>query len=330
MNIYDFDGTIYDGDSSIDFLKYSLKKSKKVILTIPKTILFFFLYLIKIKSKKQFKEQFFSFLKYYKNIDNHLLNFWKDHIKKIKPFYENKKSNNDVIISASPEFLLDFVSKQYKFTLIATKMDKHTGKILGENCYGEEKVKRLKKNKISKCKNFYSDSLSDKPVAKLAEKAYIVSGNRIIDMERYKPSLTKRIKMLLFDRDFIVFVMIGLINVFNGVWIAYVYSLFINNPIIAYIFGFITSLTIAYILNSLLNFKQRLSFKKYIKFAINNIPNFIIQVISVVLLIEILGISKIISYIISASIAVPITFLLVKKNVLKNNCCDINIVLFLL
>ena len=34
MNIYDFDGTIYDGDSSIDFFKYSLKKHKNLFLLL--------------------------------------------------------------------------------------------------------------------------------------------------------------------------------------------------------------------------------------------------------------------------------------------------------
>lgn len=92
----------------------------------------------------------------------------------------------------------------------------------------------------------------------------------------------------------------------------------IKNPIIAYVFGFLTSLCISYLLNSLLNFKVKLSINKFIKFAINNIPNFIIQVLCVVILIDLLDLPKLISYIVSAVIAVPITFVLVKLNVFKN------------
>ena len=43
MNIYDFDKTIYDGDSSIDFLLFEIKRNKKVFLTLPKTVLYAFL-----------------------------------------------------------------------------------------------------------------------------------------------------------------------------------------------------------------------------------------------------------------------------------------------
>ena len=34
INSYDFDKTIYDGDSSADFYKYCLKRNKKVLKPI--------------------------------------------------------------------------------------------------------------------------------------------------------------------------------------------------------------------------------------------------------------------------------------------------------
>ena len=51
MNVYDFDNTIYDGDSSIDFYLFCLKKNKKVIYLLPKQFLAFTLYKIKVKDK---------------------------------------------------------------------------------------------------------------------------------------------------------------------------------------------------------------------------------------------------------------------------------------
>lgn len=32
VNVYDFDGTIYDGDSTIDFYKFCLKKYKNMLV----------------------------------------------------------------------------------------------------------------------------------------------------------------------------------------------------------------------------------------------------------------------------------------------------------
>ena len=35
MNIYDFDGTLYDGDSTFDFIVFSLKKHPALVRFLP-------------------------------------------------------------------------------------------------------------------------------------------------------------------------------------------------------------------------------------------------------------------------------------------------------
>lgn len=317
MNIYDFDGTIYDGDSSIDFFKYSLSKNKKIILDIIPICFSMILYLLKFIEKEKFKSTFFRFVKRI-DLDKYVDEFWKKNDYKIKSFYRKNRLKNDIIISASPSFLLQPIAKKHDFILIATEVDKNTGKLIDKNCYGSEKLERLKKNGITKCDKFYSDSLSDLPCALLAKKAYIVSKDKIISWEDYKLSKKMLFLKTYLNRDFISFVFIGCINAFNGIWIAYVYSLFVLNPIAAYILGFLSSLIISYILNSKLNFKSKLTINKFIKFVVNNIPNFIIQVLCVIVLLNNLKFSKLLSYAISAVVAVPITFLLVKINVFKD------------
>lgn len=315
INIYDFDDTIYDGDSSVDFFKYVLKRNKKVLLTIPSILFAFILYMLKIKEKEYFKSKFFSFVKYYENIENVVDDFWKYNDCKVKDFYKKQHKDTDIIISASPEFLLKPVSKKYEFKLIASKVSTKTGEF-EKNCYGEEKVKRLKELGYNTCNKFYSDSLSDLPLKNISKKSYIVKGNNIIKWDDYKESKKKKIIKLFFDRDFIVFLFIGIINVFNGVVISLLYSKAFDD-ITSYILGFITSMTISYILNSYLNFKDKLSLNKYYKFALSNIPNFIIQIASLILLLKGIHIPKLISYLVSACIAVPITYMLVKINVFR-------------
>lgn len=316
MNIYDFDNTIYDGDSSIDFFKFCLKKEKKILLDIIPISFNLFLYLTKFIEKEKFKSAFFRFLK---RIDGKKFvdDFWLENKYKIKKFYIKKHKKNDIIISASPYFLLEPIAKLYDFKLIATIMDIKSGLIIGNNCYEEEKVKRLNELGINECNEFYSDSLSDTPCSKIAKKAYIVNNDVIVPWKDYKIGKNKKIIKAFLSRDFITFIFIGIINVFNGIWIAYVYSLFIRNAVLAYIIGFSTSLIIAYLLNSLLNFKSSINFSKFVKFVINNIPNFIIQVSCVMIFLNKLNFSKLLSYAISAAISVPITFILVKLNVFQ-------------
>ena len=99
MNIYDFDGTIYNGDSSVEFFKFALKKNKKVYKIAFITVIYYFLYLIKIKSKEELKSKFFSFVKYFDDIDKLISEFWKKNDHKIKDFYlKQKKMENTIWI----------------------------------------------------------------------------------------------------------------------------------------------------------------------------------------------------------------------------------------
>lgn len=134
--------------------------------------------------------------------------------------------------------------------------------------------------------------------------------------------LIKRIKNIFLNKEFIFFILIGVINTFNGVIFSYIYSSIFNENL-AFILGYISGLIISYILNSFITFKDKLSFKKFVKFAISYIPNFIIQNIVVILVFNILGLHKLIAYILAAIIGIPVTFILLKFFAFnKNNNLD--------
>ncbi len=309
---YDFDGTIYDGDSSIDFYKYCFKKKKSICKYWIKQLFFLGLYILGLKTKTEMKTVFFCFLKDFENRESLLEEFWEKHIKKIKPWYLEKDHKNDIIISASPEFLLKIPAEKLKVKdLIASVVDIETGKFLKENCYGVEKVKRInEKYPKGKIEEMYTDSTSDSPMIEISKKGFMVIKNIIIPYQEYKPSFMKKIKHTFFNPEFIRFVFVGCINTFNGVLFAYLYSLFIENATLAFVIGYITSLLISYLLNSYITFKdKKLGIKKLIKFSISYIPNFLIQLISVFIFIDILHLHKLIAYIVAAVIGIPITYL---------------------
>ena len=124
INGYDFDKTIYDGDSSVDFYKFCLKKNKKVLLMLPIQIYGLILYILGIIEKTKFKEYVFSFLKKIDDVDSYVKEFWKANDIKIKDWYLSQKEKTDIIISASPEFLLKPLERKYKFKVIASKVNK--------------------------------------------------------------------------------------------------------------------------------------------------------------------------------------------------------------
>ena len=183
INLYDFDGTIYDGDSTVDFFKYTFRKYPKSLLHIPTIIGNAIKYVLHIQGMTRMKEKFYGILTYVDDIDKHVENFWDSHEKNIMSYYTDKKDHsNDVIISASPEFLLKPISKRLKVKyLIASRVDKQTGKTTGLNCHDIEKVKRL--NDVFDdylVLETYTDSIkSDTPILMLANKQYLVKHNKV-------------------------------------------------------------------------------------------------------------------------------------------------------
>ncbi len=178
MNVYDFDGTIYAGDSTIDFWFYCIKKYPAALKTLPGTLCNLLRYHTKLVRLEVFKESFYGFLRSIPDAQNEVISFWDIHFDKLQKWYMKQKSESDVIISASPEFLLQECCTRLGVRLIASKVDSRTGRLQGNNCKGNEKVRRFRTaypNAV--IENFYSDSYSDKPLADLAMHSYFVKGN---------------------------------------------------------------------------------------------------------------------------------------------------------
>lgn len=176
MNVYDFDGTIYDGDCTLDFWFWCFRKYPGIIKSLPKVCWCAFRFKAGFVSREYFKECFYSFLKYVPDIDSEIELFWDDAQIKIEDWYLKKRNASDIVISASPEFLISEICNRLGIRYIASKVNKEDGLLLGNNCRGQEKVKRYVEifQDISLIDEFYSDSESDLPMAELAKSAYLV------------------------------------------------------------------------------------------------------------------------------------------------------------
>lgn len=180
MNVYDWDKTIYDGDSSIDFYKYCLKRFPQIIKYWPRQAKAAYEYKKGKISKTEMKTIFYQYFADIKNIDAVVLDFWKINQVKIKDWYLEQKRNDDLVISASPEFFLSPMTNALGVNLIGSRVDKTSGKNLAENCYGYEKVIRMRElYDIDLMEKFYSDSYSDDPLAQFAKESFLVVGNEI-------------------------------------------------------------------------------------------------------------------------------------------------------
>lgn len=187
MNVFDFDKTIYAGDSTADYIFWCFFHRPKTLLYLPMIgYASARYYIFHVGTKTEFKEKMYRFLRAAKGAKD-VESFWDKKLSRIKPFYKKIHRDDDVIISASPEFLLKPLEGKLNITVIASKVDINTGEYDGLNCYHAEKVIRFKERyPDSDIDSFYSDSYSDEPLALLADKAYIVHGDTIIDWDYSK------------------------------------------------------------------------------------------------------------------------------------------------
>ncbi|MBQ7907652.1 MAG: haloacid dehalogenase-like hydrolase [Clostridia bacterium] len=182
MNVYDFDGTIYGGESSCDFFFYCLKRYPgKMWKYLFKAGFYGLGYVLRIVKKIDFKQKFLSFVKELDNVDEACEDFWQINQSKIHKWYMEKKQPTDIIISASPEFLLKPIAKMLGVQrLIASRVVKQSGQFYGPNCHGKEKVRRFRElYPDAHIEEFYSDMKSDRYMAALADKAYMVKGESL-------------------------------------------------------------------------------------------------------------------------------------------------------
>ena len=195
FELYDFDGTIYDGDSGIDFIKYSIKHHKGTLKCLFSSLGTVILFILKLRTKEEMKNKLFRFVKDIKDIDEYVADFWKEHEHKLKDFWTGKKDHKkDIIISASFRFWLQPIADKYKVhDLFATDMDMKTGKIIGNNCHGKEKVKLFySKYPKATIMKMYTDSVNDLPLIEEAKEGILVKKNKLYNYYEYKPNIIVR------------------------------------------------------------------------------------------------------------------------------------------
>ncbi|MBR2942948.1 MAG: haloacid dehalogenase-like hydrolase, partial [Clostridia bacterium] len=148
IDVYDFDGTIYDGDSTFDYVKFCIRRQPRMLLGLPGVAAAGLHLAAKKIGLTQFKSALFSVMTRYMDLESEAERFWQDERTKAKLgawFADTPRDLPIVIASASPEFELRHAAKILGVkTLIGTRADGKTGQLIGKNCKGAEKIERIR------------------------------------------------------------------------------------------------------------------------------------------------------------------------------------------
>lgn len=184
MNVYDFDGTIFPGNCLVGFCLWCMNRHPKLYFTFfPKLIGNMISYKRGKIPEYLMLRRFFGFLTLLDDFDVQIEKYWDKNEKKISKWYLSQKKSDDLIISASPSCIVEPIAKRLGVNFMASEFDREFGVFTNNMMYAKEKAKYIFDHGFPVIDNFYSDSLSDTPLALCAEKAHLVTNKakKVID-----------------------------------------------------------------------------------------------------------------------------------------------------
>lgn len=183
MNVFDFDKTIFDGDSTRKFLVYLVKRYPRLLVRMPGFAVNALLFGLKIRKKQDFKQRMFrAFFSGIPDIYDCLEKFWDENMSGVKKWYGGIQREDDLVITASPVDIVRPCCVRLGIKhIMGSPVDMKTGLYTGPNCHGDEKVRRFNEA-FPGCTvdDFYSDSHSDDPLARVAKRAIMVKGENLV------------------------------------------------------------------------------------------------------------------------------------------------------
>lgn len=191
MNVYDFDNTIYNGESVLDFYLYCARRYPSILKYVFVILVSWIKYKMMLLSREKLlalaEVYAAEFFKRVRNMETLVKDFWDGHEKKIKKFYRENHRDDDVVVSASVSFLLDEICRRLGIRhCVCSRVDTATGKV-SALCFRQSKPGFFReKFPTEKIDSFYSDSMNDGPMMAMAERAFLVKGEKIVPVPEKK------------------------------------------------------------------------------------------------------------------------------------------------
>lgn len=190
MTVYDFDNTIYDGESGVDLFLYFLEKDPSLVAKIPWGLKILKDYKIAKLSMDDIANKYSPRIEEYgrtkiPDLAPVVDDFWNTHAYKIKSFYIKQRSDDDIIISACLDFVLAEICRRLGVkNFIASEVEYETKK-LKRFCYKENKVKMFRERyPDEEIDSLYTDSFNDKPLMDISKNVFFVKGSKITQIKK--------------------------------------------------------------------------------------------------------------------------------------------------
>jgi len=185
MNVYDFDNTLYDGESGVQFFLFYLKKTPGLLRYAPQALRGIINYKRGLVTLDQVIEHYAGlmqpFFESIKDIKGDMRAFWDMHEHRLRPFYKRLQRPDDLIISAGPEQSLREICGRLGVKHFIGSVINEETRSFDFVCFRENKVKAFRERYPGReIDDFYTDSMNDKPLMDIAKRVFLVKKREIV------------------------------------------------------------------------------------------------------------------------------------------------------
>ncbi|NMM96256.1 haloacid dehalogenase [Bifidobacterium sp. DSM 109960] len=190
MRVFDFDGTIYDGESLFDLYLFSLRYEPKALRFIAPVLRYAVKYKLGRASFEQMErgvrglcDDYLRLVARSVDLDRLVAAFWTRNMKRIKPWYEPRP--DDVILTASFDLTVGEACRRLGIDhVIGSVIDPESMAVEYLN-FNINKPKRFRElyGEGVVIDEFYTDSRFDQPMIDIARHAYMVKGNKVTQVK---------------------------------------------------------------------------------------------------------------------------------------------------
>lgn len=288
MRVFNFTKVIYDGHPSLDLFTFFVKQKYTRIFKFFVLLKPILMWVTKKGTMEDIMNVFYqiildeitiSELELFKSSNAHKVD--------LAGFGIVKDTDDYVIITSEPAFIVDLFINRNKFNVICTEYDARSRKIIGKLCINEEKIRRLHQVGITAIKELYIYSFQDKALMKISERIFIYRHAHLIEFETYEVTLNDRIRYSLLTYNFFAFLVFTIVTTGALFIISGILSIFME-PLIALTLGYLITLALNFLINYHYKTIHQNTLSMVFGYLLSFLPNylflfFVVLILSVIL-----------------------------------------------
>ena len=183
-NVFDFDNTLYRGESAVDFAFFMMKSNKRILRWLPSIFWNLLKYKFCLVTREKMEKTINVFMKDVLRDSDELFRlaeeFWKTHGNRLDEAMLARIHAGDVILSAGPDFLLKEIGDRLGTShILCSEVDLSEKKIVYLN-FGSNKVKRFREvYGETAIEAFYTDSYNDRALMEISDTVFLVTKGKL-------------------------------------------------------------------------------------------------------------------------------------------------------